>query len=252
MWKLFQISSSWALKSLWMVKKMKMKKQKMIASCKKSYDKPRQCVEKQRHYSAYKGLYSQGYDLSSDHVQLWELDHKEGRAPKNWCLWTVVLEKTPGSPLDSKKIKPVNLKRNQPWILAGGTDAEALEFWSSNVNSQIIEKVLDAGKDWAQKKRASEDETAGWHHWCNGYELGQTLGDGEGQEGQACCSHVVAKSWTWVGYWTTTTIQIYTCAYTQAHIYTHIFLALFLWLNLKWINQCEKWFQYIGLPTQCY
>ena len=132
-----------------------------------------------------------GNGLPSGHVQLWELDHKEGRALKNWCLWTVVLEKTLESTLDSKEIKPVNLKGNQPWILVGRTDAEAetLVFWSSDVNSWLLGKVPDAGKDWRQKEqRASEDEMAGWHHWCNGHELGQTSGDGEGQGGLACCS----------------------------------------------------------------
>jgi len=90
----------------------------------------------QRHSSADKGQYSQGYGLPSGHVRLWELDYKEGRTPKNWCLWTVVLEKTPESPLDSKEIKPVNLKGDQPWIFSGRTDAEAEAplFWSSDAN----------------------------------------------------------------------------------------------------------------------
>ena len=103
----------------------------------------------------------------------------------------MVLEKTPQSPLDSKEIKPVNLKGNQPWILIGRTDAEAEApvFWSSDVNRWLIEKVPDDGKDWGQKeKRASEDETAGWHHRRNEHELGETPGDGEGQGGLACCS----------------------------------------------------------------
>ena len=84
-----------------------------------------QRVEKKKHYSADKDLYSQGYGPPSGHVQLWELDCKEGKMPKNWCLLTVVLEKTPESPLDSKEIEPVNLKVNQPWILIERTDAEA-------------------------------------------------------------------------------------------------------------------------------
>ena len=128
--------------------------QKMIASWQKNCDKPRQCVEKQRHFSADKGPYSQGCGLPSG-LWLWELDHKEGRAPKNWCLWTVVLEKTPESPLSSKEIKPVNLKGNQPWILIGGTEAEAesLIFWSPDTNSQLIGKVPDAGKDRGQKEK---------------------------------------------------------------------------------------------------
>ena len=148
-------------------------------------------VLKSRHYSADKGPYSQGNGLASGHVWLWELDRKEGRAPKNWCLQTMVLEKTPESPVDSKEIKPVNLKGNQPWIVVGRTDAEAEApvFWSSGANSWLIGKFPDAGKDWRQKeKRLSEAEMAGWHHQCNGHELGQTLGDGEEQRGLVCCS----------------------------------------------------------------
>ena len=111
--------------------------------------------------------------------------------PKNWCLQTVVLEKTPESPWDNKEIKPVNLKGNQHWIFTGRTyaEAEAPVFWSSDVNRRLIGKVPDAGKDQGQKdKRMSRDEMAGWHHWCNEHELGQTPGDSEGQGGLVCCS----------------------------------------------------------------
>ena len=90
---------------------------------KATYDK--QCTEKQRHYSADKDPYNQGYGLPSGHIQLWELDFKEGEMPRNWCLRTMVLEKTPGSQLDSKEIEPVHLKGNQAWILVGRTDTEA-------------------------------------------------------------------------------------------------------------------------------
>ena len=147
-------------------------------------DKPTQRVEKQRHHSADKGPYSQGYGLPSCHIWLWELDHKEGRT-------NVELEKTPESPLDSKEIIPINLKGGQPWIFTWRTDAEpeAPVFWPCDVNRWLIGKVPDAGKDQGQKeKRASEDETAGWHHRCDEHELGQTLGDGDGQGGLACCS----------------------------------------------------------------
>ena len=98
---------------------------------------------------------------------------------------------TPESSLDNKEIKPINLKGNQPWVLVGMTDTEVetLVFWSSDANSWVSGKVPEAGDDWGQKKkRTSEDEMAGWHHWCNGHELGQTSGDGEGQGGLACCS----------------------------------------------------------------
>ena len=165
------------------------------------------CVEKQRHYFADRGPYSQGYSLPSDHVRLWELNCKEGRAPKNWCLLTVVLEKTSESSLDCKEIQPAHLKGDQPWIRVGRTDAEAEAtiFWSPDLNSWFIGKVPDGGKDGEQEeKRASEDEMAGWHHWCNVHELGQTLGDGDGQGGLACTVRGVTKSQTRLGDWTAT------------------------------------------------
>ena len=148
--------------------------------------KPWQCVEET--LLCHKGLYSQGYGLPSGHIQLWELDRKEGRTPKHWCLQTVVLEKTTESPLDGKEIKPVNLKGEQLWIFTGRTDAEAEVpvLWSSDVNWQLIGKVPDVGKDWEQKeKRVSEDEMAGWHHWYYEHEFGQTPRDDEGQGGLA-------------------------------------------------------------------
>ena len=92
----------------------------MLAPWKKSYDKPRQHIKKQRHHFADKGSDSQSYGFSSSHVQMWELDHKESWALKNWCFWTVVLEKTPESPLDCKEIQPVHPKGSQPWIFTGG------------------------------------------------------------------------------------------------------------------------------------
>ena len=121
-------------------------------------------LKKQRHHFANKGLSSQSYDFSSNHVWMWELDHKEGRTPKNWCFWTV-LEKTLENPLHSKEIKSVTPKGNQPWIFIGRTDVEALILWSPDVKSWLTRKVPDAGKGWRQKeKRAIEDEIVGWHH----------------------------------------------------------------------------------------
>ena len=146
---------------------------------------------KPRHHSADRGPYSQDYGLPSGHAWLRELDCKVGGVPKNWRLQTVELEKTCETPFVSKEIKPVHLKENQPWILIGRTDteAEAPVFWSPDANSQFIEKVPDAGKDWGQKdKRELEDEMARWHHWCNGHEFGQTLADSEGQGSLVCCN----------------------------------------------------------------
>ena len=129
-----------------------------------SSDKPRQCVKKQKHHFAEKRPYNPGYGLSSSHVWLWELDHKEGRAPKNWYSQTVVLEKTLESPLDSRKSKSVNLKSHQLWILIGRTDAEGQVpiLWPHDAKTQLTSKDSDAGEDWRQKeKRATEDEMVG-------------------------------------------------------------------------------------------
>ena len=118
-----------------------------------SYDKPRQCIKNQRYHFADKGPYSQSYGFSSSRVQMWELDHKEGWAQKNRCFCIVVLEKTLESPLDCKKIKPVNPKGNQSWIFFGGTDAEAPVHWPLDKESQFIGKDADAGKDWGQEEK---------------------------------------------------------------------------------------------------
>ena len=141
----------------------------------------RDSVLKSRDITLPTKVFSQGSGLPSGHVQLWELDCKKSRMPKNWCLQTsiVVLKKTPESPLDSKEIEPVNLKGDQLSILTGSIDAEAEAeapvFWSSHANRKLIWKVSVAGKDWGQKeKRVSEDEMVGWHHRCNEHELGQT------------------------------------------------------------------------------
>ena len=123
-------------------------------------------------------------------MQKWELDHKEGWEPKNWCFLIVVLEKTLESPLDSKEIKQVNPKENQPWIFIGRTDAEAEAsiLWPPDTKSWLTGKDPDAGKDWRQEKGMTEDELVGWHHRLYGHEFEQTLGDSEGQGGLAYCN----------------------------------------------------------------
>ena len=113
---------------------------------------------------------------------MWELDRNEGWAPMNGCFRTVVLEKTLESSLDSKEIKPVNLKRNQLWIFIGRISAEALILWPPDGKNWFIEKDSDAGKDWGQEeKETTEDVMAGWHHWLNRHEFEQAQGDSEGQ-----------------------------------------------------------------------
>ena len=124
-------------------------------------------LKKQRHYFVNKGPSSQGYGFSSSHVWVWELDYKESWALKNWCFWTVVLEKTLESPLDSKEIQPVHPKGNQSWIFIGRTDVEAETpiLWPADTKNWLIWKDPDAGKDWGQEEKGmTEDEMVGWHH----------------------------------------------------------------------------------------
>ena len=139
---------------------------------------------------------------------MWELDNKEGWKLKNWCFWTVVLEKTLESPLDSKESKLVNPKGNQLWIFIGRTDAEAEApiLGPPDVKSQLTGKHPDAGKDWSKKeKRETEDEMVGWHHQLNGYDFEQTLGDMKDREpGVLQSVHRVAKSQTQLCDWTST------------------------------------------------
>ena len=132
-------------------------------------------IQKQRHYFDNKGLSSQSYGFFSSQVWMWELDYKESWAPKNWCFWTVVLEKTLESPLDCKDIQPVHPKGNQPWIFIGRTDAEAETpiLWPPDVKKWLIGKDPDAGEDWRQEeKETTEDEMVGWHHQHYGHEFG--------------------------------------------------------------------------------
>ena len=147
----------------------------MRAPWKKCYDQPRQHIKKQRHYFANKGLSSQSYGFSNSHVWMWELDYKESWAQKNWCFWTVVLERTLESPLDSKEIQPVPPKGNQSWISIGRTDAEAESpiLWPPDAKNWFIGKDPDAAKDskWEEKGMTTEDQNVGWHHRLNGHEL---------------------------------------------------------------------------------
>ena len=162
----------------------------MLTPWKESYDQPRQHIKKQR-YCFVKGPSSQGYGFSSSHVWMWELNYKERWAPKNWCFWTVVLEKTLESPLDCKEIQPVHPKGNQSRILIRRTDAEAEAaiVWPLDVMNWLIGKEPDAGKDWKQEEKGTtEDEMVWWHHRLDGHEFEQALGVGDGQGGLACCS----------------------------------------------------------------
>ena len=162
---------------------------KMLTPWREIYDQPRQHIKKQRYYFANKSQSSQGYGFSSSHVWMWKLYYKESWEPKNWCFWTVVLEKTLESPLNCNKIQPVHPKRDQSWVFIGRTDAEAETpiLWPPDAKSWLIGKDPDAGRDWGQEEKGTtEDEMAGWHHWLNGREFEWTPGVGDGQGGLVC------------------------------------------------------------------
>ena len=132
-------------------------------------------LKKQRHYFANKGPSNQGYGFPSSHVWIWELDYKESWAPKNWCFWTLVLEKTLESPLGSKEIQPVHAKGDQSWVFIERSDVEAETsiLQLPDAKNWLIWKDPDAGKNWRQEEKGmTEDEMVGWHHQLNGHEFG--------------------------------------------------------------------------------
>ena len=151
----------WAPKALQMV--LAAMDLKDFAPWKKTYDQPRQHIKKQRHHFAHKGPSSQGYGFSSGHVWMWGLDYEESWALKNWCFWTVVLEKILESPLDCKEIHPVHPKGDPSWVFIGKTDAEAETpvLGPPHVKSWLIWKDPDAGRDWRQEEKG----TTGWDSW---------------------------------------------------------------------------------------
>ena len=147
---------------------------KMFAPWTKGYDRPRQHIKKQRHYFTNKVPSSQNYGFSSSHVWMGALDYKESWVLKNWCLWTLVLEKTLESPLDCKDIQSVHAKGDQSWVFIGRTDVEAETpiLWTPDVQNQLTGKDPEAGIDWRQEEKGmTEDEMVGWHHQLDGHEF---------------------------------------------------------------------------------
>ena len=144
---------------------------------------------------------SQGYGFSSSHVWMWELDYEESWAQKNWCFWTMVLEKTLESPVDCKEIQPVHPKGDQSWVVIGRADVEAETpiFWPPDAKSWLIGKDPNAGKDWGQEEKGTkEDEMVGWHHRLDGHGFGWTpgVGDGQGSWGRKESDTTERLNWT--------------------------------------------------------
>ena len=177
---------------------------------------------------------------------MWELDCEESWVPKNWCIWTMVLEKTLESPLDCKEIQPVHSKGDQPWVFFGRNDAKAetLVVWPPHEKSWLIGKDSEAGRDWGQKEKGTtEDEMAVWHHWLNGREFEWSMGVGDRQGGLACCDSRGRKesdtteqlNWTCIFYWHNSA-NIFLEKYSHTHnqmLLAHFFLVHFIQCDVE-------------------
>ena len=225
----------------------------------KSYNQPWQYIKKQRHYFANKGPSSQSYDFSSSHVWMWELNYKESWVPKNWCFWTVVLEKTLEGPLDSKEIQPVHPKGNQSWIFIGGLMLKLkLQYFGHLMQgTDSLEKTLMLGKIAGRRRRERQRlRLVGWHHRLDGHEVEQALGVGDGQGGLACCSpwghkqSDTTEQLNWIEHITMWMNLKYLYLAKEARQSIHHIIP-FIWnskefkLNLKWLKSKQY------LPIVC-
>ena len=176
---------------------------------------------------------------------MWELDHKESWVPKNWCFWTVVLEKTLESPLDWKEIQPVHPKGDQSWVFIGRTDTEAETpiLWPPHAKNWLIWKDPDAGKDWGQEEKGTtEDEMVGWHHQLSGHGFVWTPGVGDGQGGLVCCGSWGHSRTCWAAKlnWVSPTITL-TIKGTLANFSTPMKGWVDIFISFYWFAKGTHW-----------
>ena len=180
---------------------------------------------------------------------MWELDYKESWVPKNWCFWTVVLEKALESPLDFKDIQPVHPKGDQSWVTIGKTDVEAETpiLWPPDAKSWLIWKDPDAGKDWGQEEKGTtENEMVGWHHRLKGH--GWTPGVGDGQGGLACCG-----SWGRKELDTTERLNWTELVLPKAHFTSHSRMSDSRWvITPSWLSGPLRSFLYSSSVYSCH
>ena len=174
---------------------------------------------------------------------MWELDCEESWAQKNWCFWTVVLDKTLESPLNCKGIQPVHLKGNQSWVFIGGTDVEteAPTIWPPDAKSWVIWQDPDAWKDWGQEKGTREDEMVGRYHWLDGHGFGWALVVGDGEGGPACCAswgHEESDTTEWLN-WTELN---WTLVFRRSNKVTSLALKLLIWCLQQMWSVWECWY----------